>query len=73
MIGSAAIIGFSDRVPVPDSHHVRSYLVVPRTQAAAFTRELGSLMRTESTKGFDDARYSRANGPTGYVVRWPRT
>ena len=37
-------------VPVPDSHHVRSYLVVPRTQAAAFTRELGSLMRTESTK-----------------------
>ncbi len=37
-------------VPVPDSQHVRSYLVVPRTQAAAFTRELGSLMRTESTK-----------------------
>jgi primosomal protein N' (replication factor Y) len=37
-------------VPVPDSHHVRSYLVVARTQAAAFTRELGSLMRTESTK-----------------------
>ena len=37
-------------VPVPDSHHVRSYLVVPRTQGAAFTRELGSLMRTESTK-----------------------
>ena len=37
-------------VPVPDSHHVRSYLVVPRTQAAAFTREVGSLMRTESTK-----------------------
>ncbi len=37
-------------VPVPDSHHVRSYLVVPRAQGAAFTRELGSLMRTESTK-----------------------
>ncbi len=37
-------------VPVPGSHHVRSYLVVPRTQAGAFTRELGSLMRTESTK-----------------------
>jgi len=37
-------------VPIPDSDHVRSYLIVPRTQAAAFTRELGSLMRTESTK-----------------------
>ena len=37
-------------VPIPDSDHVRSYLIVPRTQAAGFTRELGSLMRTESTK-----------------------